>query len=69
MVYSELQERPGQKLHLVSEANGRPLDVAICGRNNHRMGAWQRALLVEPGCICRNCLRVKRARQARKQKE
>jgi len=72
--YRELQELPGQKLHLVPETDGRPRDVAICGRNNRKTGAWQRTFAftasdVEPGCICRNCLRVKQARQARKQKE
>ena len=67
--YDLVQELPGQKLHMAPDTNGRPADVAICGRHNHRTSAWQRPLLVEASCICRNCLRVREARQKSKTKK
>jgi hypothetical protein len=44
-------------------------DTAICGRRNHKRGAWQRSLMIDLDfyCICRNCLRVKAARQKKEQ--
>jgi hypothetical protein len=67
--YDLVQELPGQKLHLVPDTNGRITDTAICGRRNHKRGAWQRSLMIDLDfyCICRNCLRVKAARQKKEQ--